>query len=373
MQQITLTETQNKVMEEWNKTKRGVIQLPTAFGKTIIALEILKNPEYKMICITTNTLHLIEQWKQELQKNDLLKNRVVVVQTIQSLYKLKNQEFDILIWDEGHRSISNKWWDFIKNNKFKYILILTATLQRDDKRHLLLKELNINVIADNSYNKGIQEKLVSDFLIINKSINLNQNEQETYERINDFIRNNYSKFNYDFYEVKKQIFRNSTAQELFSCFQKRKEILNNAHNKIDETYNILQTEKFTKAIVFCEYIPFAEKIYNFLKFNNLEVCLYHSQQKNRQKILENFKDNYYNVIIAVHCLDEGINIPEADLGIIVSASSQQRQSVQRTGRLLRYQEGKTAKIYNLYCINTKEEEWVKERIKNFDKNKIYWR
>jgi len=160
MQQITLTETQNKVMEEWNKTKRGVIQLPTAFGKTVIALEILKNPEYKMICITTNTLHLIEQWKQELQKNDLLKNRVVVVQTIQSLYKLKNQEFDILIWDEGHRSISNKWWDFIKNNKFKYILILTATLKRDDERHLLLKELNINVIADYSYSKGIKEKLV---------------------------------------------------------------------------------------------------------------------------------------------------------------------------------------------------------------------
>lgn len=359
---ITLTQTQQQSYNAWKETNRAVIILPTGMGKTVIAMKVLENPDYKTVCIVVPTKHLQKQWKDELLKHDLLDHRITTVETIQSLHKYKNMHYDILIYDEAHHSVSEKWLDLLNNNKFDNILMLTATLDRDDNRQELLKKYNLQIIQFGDYQNGIQENLVSNYEIINIPVNLEPWEEENLKKINLFINNNFKTFNNNFNNVKLQIKTNTTAQELMRCFLKRKEILNNAISKLEKTYKILSENDFTKAIIFTEYIEFADKIYQYLlNSNEFDPCLYHSKIKTKAKNLQLFKDGTYNIIICAKALDEGLNTPEADLAIIVSASSQQRQTIQRIGRVLRYQENKSAKIFNLYVNNSKEEEWLNKR------------
>mgnify|MGYP001569979957 CR=1 FL=1 len=378
MQQIQLTETQNKVVEEFAQLnpRRAVIELPTATGKTIIALEILKKYNYQKVLILANTLQLVNQWRSDLVANGVVRFDII---TYQSAYKYKDFEFDMLICDEGHHLWSEKWFKLLENNNFKDILILTAVLPRDDMRHLLANKFNIKLISNKSYEIGIKEKLISDFKIFNIGVNLTENEQIQLGKINNFISQNYKHFNFNLQEVKhystqkSYIVKNHLASELLLCFQKRKEILNNAVNKLGEVGKILLEEYYNKAIIYCEYINFANSLFEYLKKLELDVCIYHSEIQNKEQVLQNFKDNQNKIIISVKCLDEGLNIPDLDSAIIVSSSSQERQTIQRIGRILRYKEGKTAKVYNLYVKNSREQQWLQERLKSFDKEKIFWR
>ena len=372
MQQIQLTETQNKVINEFDKLnqRRAIIEMPTATGKTVIALEILKRDEYRKGLIVANTLHLVDQWIKELNTNNI--KQFFNVTTYQSAYKYKNLDFDILVCDEGHHLVAFQFINLLQNNKFKDILILTAELPRDDERHLLLKDFGITTITNKSYETGIKEKLISDFQIINISVQLTENEKIQIEKIEKFINLHFKIFNYDLGEIKRQITRNFIAKELMLCFQKRKNILNNAVNKIQKVEEVIKNEKWNKVIIYCEYIDFANWIYDNLK-NKIKCCIYHSEIKDKEKVLQDFKDNIYQAIVSVKCLDEGMNIPDLDLAIIVSASSQERQTIQRIGRILRYKDNKIAKIYNLYIEDSKEEVWLKKRLKSFDNNKIFWR
>ena len=70
-------------------------------------------------------------------------------------------------------------------------------------------------------------------------------------------------------------------------------------------------------------------------------------QKQRPTILEEFKHGIRKTLLAVGCLDEGIDIPACDVAVFVSSSTSERQFIQRRGRVLRTAPGKRgAQIYD---------------------------
>lgn len=361
---MQLTIQQQKIVDECNKVQNAIIEIPTGTGKTFIAIDILKNSDAKTILIIVNTIHLKNQWVSILTKERILqdKSKIIVVATIQSAYKYEGTIWDLLIGDEAHHIFSPLWINLLKNNKFKKILLLTATLERDDKRHLLASEFNFKIINNLSYNDGIKEKLISKFEVKNIAVNLNEHEKNQYDKISDFITKNFSQFNYNYLNVKSQIKNNVIAQELMRCFVKRKFLLNSAFNKLDAVINILEKNTYNKCLIYNEYIDFANSLSIHLENNYFDNKLYHSKIKNKENILKDFKDSKFKILIAVKALDEGLDVPSCDMGIIVSSSSQPRQTIQRIGRILRYQENKTAKIFNLYVERTKEEQWLKNRM-----------
>lgn len=75
----------------------------------------------------------------------------------------------------------------------------------------------------------------------------------------------------------------------------------------------------------------------------------------RQKVLSNFSAGYIDVILAMRCLDEGVDIPEARIGIILASSGNPREYIQRRGRLMRTSPGKeSAQIYDFAVLATPE-------------------
>ncbi|MEG1313655.1 MAG: helicase-related protein [Bacilli bacterium] len=86
----------------------------------------------------------------------------------------------------------------------------------------------------------------------------------------------------------------------------------------------------------------------------------------REQIIKQFKEGKIQVLVAMKCLDEGIDIPSADIALLMSSTTNPREYIQRIGRVIRQYEGKMfAKIYDFVCLS-KDEEFKKDI---FDKEK----
>jgi superfamily II DNA or RNA helicase len=77
--------------------------------------------------------------------------------------------------------------------------------------------------------------------------------------------------------------------------------------------------------------------------------------KERREVLERFNSGAYPAVVTSRVLNEGVNIPEARVAIVLSGTASVREHVQRLGRILRRQEGKTAILYEVITRGTAEE------------------
>ena len=85
-------------------------------------------------------------------------------------------------------------------------------------------------------------------------------------------------------------------------------------------------------------------------------CLTHQTAiKERQDILDRFKAGIYAAITTSNVLNEGVDVPEASIGVILSGSASAREFVQRLGRILRRGAGKQAVLYEVIARETREE------------------
>ena len=99
---------------------------------------------------------------------------------------------------------------------------------------------------------------------------------------------------------------------------------------------------------------------------------YHSKKtkKQREKALEDFKTGSINVLCSTKALNQGLDVPDANVGIICGITSKSLSMIQRVGRLIRFQEGKVGEIYILYVQNSQEEKWLKSATKSL--NNVTW-
>ena len=114
-----------------------------------------------------------------------------------------------------------------------------------------------------------------------------------------------------------------------------------------------------KILIFGERIRQADDLYRLLrrKYPGQVGCC-HSQMGTQanQNVLNRFRDGELRILIACRSIDEGVDVPDASIGIVLSGSSVQRQRIQRLGRIIRNAEGKDrASLYYLHLEDTTEE------------------
>ena len=122
---------------------------------------------------------------------------------------------------------------------------------------------------------------------------------------------------------------------------------------------IEQLPSDNRILIFCERISQAERMYRFIQRKHGRICsIYHSEMSGeaRQRNLENFRNKSVRILVACRCLDEGLDVPDASVGIILSGAAVARQRIQRLGRILRKAEGKaSADLYYLYIQESSED------------------
>ncbi|NLG33429.1 MAG: DEAD/DEAH box helicase family protein, partial [Syntrophomonadaceae bacterium] len=150
------------------------------------------------------------------------------------------------------------------------------------------------------------------------------------------------------------------ARSLLTSSHQRKDIVYRAESRLAcMTSLVQQIPQQSRILVFCERIDLADKI--FAEVDQLfpgQVGRYHSEMDmgSRKRMLERYRNLETRILISCRALDEGLDVPETDVGIVAASTSSPRQRVQRLGRILRRsQECPTSYLYYLYIGRSNEE------------------
>ncbi|MHA1115610.1 MAG: helicase-related protein [Candidatus Heimdallarchaeaceae archaeon] len=127
--------------------------------------------------------------------------------------------------------------------------------------------------------------------------------------------------------------------------------------KIEE---LLKRHKSDRVLIFSE---FNDMVYMISKRFLIPSITHETKSSERNVILKKFKEGKYSKLVTGKVLDEGLDVKEANVGIIVSGSGQSRQFIQRLGRLLRPKTEKV-KLYELVTSSSLEVSTAKRRKKS---------
>ena len=141
---------------------------------------------------------------------------------------------------------------------------------------------------------------------------------------------------------------------------KRKEICVLANSRILCCLQLIdRLPDHERILIFCERISQAEHMTRALRKKYGNICAVYHSEMNRDARLRNmsdFRENRVRILVSCRCLDEGIDVPDATVGIVLSSAAVPRQRVQRLGRILRRSGGKdSACLYYLYIRDSAED------------------
>jgi superfamily II DNA or RNA helicase len=398
---------------------RGVIKVVTGAGKTMLGLAIAERLQHEEgelhVAIIVPTTVLLHQWRSVLAQhsnlpseviglmggghNDSFDKRVrVLICVLNSASKKLPAVVEksgvanslLLIVDECHRAGAAQMQQVFKTRR-QYNLGLSATPERDDEsafedleslnfdqseRSIPFEESTIgrelgDVVFEMNYAQAIRLGVLPPFMIIHYGLSLLPTEREKYERLSREIKDLRS----DLETGKRRglaLIRwcrskaaagNPKAARLISLTTQRKQLLYRMKQRSSAVLTILQSafeqNPDTKAILFHESIDEVMSLFSMLRNAGFPVVAEHSDfpDEMRAESLRLFREGRAQVIVSARSLIEGFNMPSADLGIIVAASSSVRQRVQTLGRLLRKvtnEDGaqKEARLYVLYASQT---------------------
>lgn len=371
MSKLILKEWQQHAIQAfYNNDCSGIIVAPTGVGKTIVALRLIEQTfTTEKIIVIVPTISLMHQWKEEIKNKlnlevgllgdnfNIKKNLTIAV--INTARDLDLSDYNILIIDEVHHSFSNENIK-IFNFKFRMRLGLTATIDKNNVNKNIL-----NIIYSYSQQEAINDNNLNKYDLINLGVTFNSDYQQQYEKYTTNIKTLFKELKCNINDVYKPPF-NFKKMLLRKNINSRKKLLCNYRGKILSAYNIINDNLNNKIIIFCEFIETAEKLKKILDYKNINSCIYHSKivKKNKEKILNDFKNNNIKILISVKALDEGINVPDANVAIIIANTKSMRQIIQRIGRVLRRIDGKKVVVYQLYIENTIDEDNVMQRTSN---------
>ena len=360
---------QREAVEAWiSNDRRGVVVLPTGSGKSFVA-EMCINRTRRPTLVVAPTLDLVGQWYDRLRMSFQQEIGIIgggchevlpiTVSTYDSAYLYLSKygaRFCCLIFDEVHHLPAPGYLDSTRGALAPFRLGLTATLEREDGREALLDEFVGPVV----YRKEITE-LSGSFLSAYETEKILVQLTEEERRIYDVSRQQYL----DFLKTKgismgkggwtkfiRQAARSKEGRSAFLAYQKSKKIAHGATGKIQILDKLLQREKGRQTIVFTHDNATA---YHISKSFLIPCITHQTDIKERRSILNSFAKGVLPTIVTSRVLNEGVDIPSAEVAIILSGTGTVREHVQRLGRILRPSVGKQAILYEVVAENTAEE------------------
>ena len=385
---------QRKALNEWVKQGYvGSIIAGTGFGKSrcgVLALgKLIRDHIWKYnehgdkivhatVLVLVPTTHLKDQFKGEFIKwgyEDVLDD--IEFMCYQSAHKLKNNHYDIILCDEIHLGLSNEYRKFFIKNTYDKLLCMTATLPEEEEyRHLLgmLAPTAYTITLDECVSLGI----VAPYTIYCKPVSLTDTEREEYKAINNqFVYYKYQLGDFNAFDEAKRLMASKNANPadkkaaagFYKAIRERKKIIDFAENKIGEFQELVGHNTRKKILAFSGANDFTDKL--AASVYPLAVS-YHSKKtkKIKETALEMFRNDEINILCSTKALNQGLDVPNANMGIICGITSKSLSMIQRIGRLIRFQKGKIGEIYILYVENSQEEKWLKTATKSL--NNVNW-
>ncbi|HIH69687.1 DEAD/DEAH box helicase family protein [Methermicoccus shengliensis] len=365
---IELRPYQQQAVEAWMLSRRGCVVLPTGSGKTHVALHIIQRLSLPTLVVVP-TLDLVDQWADRLsvfgvewvgelsgRRKDI---RPITVTTYDSAYanaeRLGNR-FQLLVFDEVHHLPSEAYSHIAEMSAAPHRLGLTATYEREDERHELLPRLVGGKVFELMPQELAGEHLAS-YVVERVYLPLTPEEQAEYDAkakvFKSYIRKRGLTLRSmeDFRRVVMATGYDALAYEALKAWNEARRIAFSSHNKLVKLRELLEMHRRDKIIIFTRH---NELVYRISREFLVPAITYKTPKEERHLILNGFREGTYRAVVSSQVLDEGIDVPDASVGIIMSGSGSGREFIQRLGRILRKKEGKEAVLYELVSKDTGE-------------------
>ena len=365
---------QQKALDSWFESeKMGIFEMATGTGKTRTAIACIKKlfhekPDEQILCvITCPQTDLVTQWIEKFEdwgfdakpafgdslkwlkdigndvhnlNNNVIKKLIIVTthttfsnQNFLEMIKLSQSKI-MLIADEVH-SLAEKGRTGLLP-KYNYRLGLSATPKRyfDDQGTLSI----FNFFGDVIFKFTIEEaipKYLTPYELVPHFIELTNDELHEY--------NEYSK-KIAIQSQKKEITEQEIRELLLFMRQK---IVKKAKNKISMLREIISKEqKLNHCLVYCADTDQLDDVGKVLHEKNVMYTRFttHESSEEREKILNNFIQEELDALVAIKCLDQGIDVPSTKIAIIMASTGNPIEFIQRRGRILRQYPGKKLAI-----------------------------
>jgi superfamily II DNA or RNA helicase len=372
-----LREYQEDALAAWRDAgDRGTLELPTGSGKTVIALKAIEALSTPTVVVVP-TIDLLDQWERELRAEfDVPIGRLgggeqrvepITVSTYDSAYLRADElgdRFALAIFDEVHHLGGEGYRDIARLLAAPARLGLTATFERPDGAHEVVEELVGPVV-----HRLAAEELAGDHLaafdIKRIEVSLTAEERERYEEhqgtFTDYLAGSGIRMRSgsDYRELVKRSGNDPRAREALLAKQRAREVMMNAERKVEELADILDRHREDRVIVFTAYTDLVHRLSErFL----IPAITHETSASERRRILERFRNGTYSRIVAANVLDEGVDVPDANVAVVLSGSGSEREFTQRLGRVLRPKDdGGRALLYELVTEETAEERVARRR------------
>ncbi|MUV87383.1 DEAD/DEAH box helicase [Natronomonas sp. CBA1123] len=368
---------QQEALDAWREANdRGTLELPTGSGKTVVAIAAMAALDTATLVVVP-TIDLLEQWRGELRAEfdcpigqlggGEQRVEAITVGTYDSAYLRADElgdRFGLLVFDEVHHLGGEGYRDIARLMAAPARLGLTATFERPDGAHEAIEELVGSVVYRRSADDLAGEHL-ADYDIRRIEVELTAAERERYEEhqgiFTDYLKesNIQLRSGSDYQELVKRSGTDPRAREALLAKQRAREVMMNADRKVERLADILERHREDRVIVFT---AFTDLVYDLAERFLIPPITNETGAEERREILERFRRGEYSRVVAANVLDEGVDVPDANVAVVLSGSGSEREFTQRLGRILRPKDdGGRALLYEVVTSETAEERVSRRR------------
>ena len=371
LEQIILRPHQQQALDAWLQNEcRGIAALPTGSGKTILAVHAIARVK-RPACILVPTIDLMIQWAAVLERffgkrigmlgGGSREIREITVSTYDSgviNMEFIGNRFGLLIADECHHLPGPETRLAAVMCIAPFRLGLSATPELPADRQEVLFDLMGKIIHQVSID-SLKGSILSGYEIRQIRTELEPDEAECY-RVNreiytSFLRRHCINFRSpgDWNRFIGLAARMADGRKVFEAYLEQKRISRSGRAKLECLREILCDHPEERIIVFTADNATA---YHIGRTFALPVITHHTKSAERKEFLDHFRNGLYRIMVTSQVLNEGVDVPEASIGIVVSGTASIREHIQRLGRILRPAPGKAqAVLYELISAGTSEE------------------
>ncbi|MCL2326428.1 MAG: DEAD/DEAH box helicase family protein, partial [Proteobacteria bacterium] len=358
---------QAEAVEAWEKASgAGIVVLPTGAGKTFVA-HLAMVRKQRPTLVVTPTLDLVAQWHLNLERafgiecgmigGGTYSLKPVTVTTYDSAYihmeRIGNR-FGMLVFDEVHHLPTQAYALGAQHAIAPFRLGLTATPERE--AGLDYGQLLGSIVYEQSIRALAGENLAL-YDVIDCEVELDEGEREAYDEARAcylrFVRSNGIRMGTvsGWGEFLRMTSRSSEGRAALRAHRRQREITQFCRAKRSLLERLIVEHRQDRMIIFTADNA---TVYRISRSYLVPAITHQSPVKERREILEGFNAGRYPVIVTSKVLNEGVDVPAANVAVVLSGSGSVREHVQRLGRILRAAEGKSATLYELVVKDTTE-------------------
>ncbi len=366
---------QREALVAWARAnRRGQVIMPTGTGKTEVAFAAMAQTQVATLVVAP-VRDLMYQWHRRILAtfgydagivgDTTFDIRPITVTTYDSAYIHMDKMgagFGLLIFDEEHHLPGRCRREAAILCAAPMRLGLTATPQRSDGLHTDLDWLIGPVVYDLPF-QHVRGSTLADFDVVRIPVALTDVEQATYEQcsrtVRHFIMSRRKELpGYSWQDLCKEMGKDPQARHAQKAYYLKQSIEDRAAEKLRVLEDLFRLHYGQQTIVFAGSNPMAIEVSKrFL----VPSILSHTPKRERLAVLDGFAKGQFTVLVANRVLDEGVDVPEAKVAVVIGGQASTRQATQRLGRVLRRSGDARATLYEVVCEDTKDVERSRKR------------